>query len=146
MPDTKTMEKLGGLRAAFVEDERQVRLSTGRLACWLVILLMPLGTIADADERRAGRVVDRAVEHLVAGERRVPAEPVPVRAVHHVFVFQRGVAALQPADHVARGDGPDGVRHGEAGRGAGRHRVGRKGFHRHEVHAADAAPAASARR
>jgi two-component system sensor histidine kinase PhcS len=47
MPDTKTMEKLGGLRAAFVEDERQVRLSTGRLACWLVILLMPLGTIAD---------------------------------------------------------------------------------------------------
>ncbi len=41
------MENAAGLRAAFVEHERQVRISTGRLACWLVILLMPLGTIAD---------------------------------------------------------------------------------------------------
>ncbi|MCU0782646.1 MAG: ATP-binding protein [Verrucomicrobia bacterium] len=47
MPDTTTMEQLAGLRAAFVEHERQVRISTGRLACWLVIFLMPLGTIAD---------------------------------------------------------------------------------------------------
>ena len=47
MPDATTMENAAGLRAAFVEHERQVRISTGRLACWLVILLMPLGTIAD---------------------------------------------------------------------------------------------------
>jgi two-component system, sensor histidine kinase PhcS len=47
MSDTTTMERLGDLRAAFIEHERQVRISTGRLACWLVILLMPLGTIAD---------------------------------------------------------------------------------------------------
>jgi signal transduction histidine kinase len=34
-------------RAAFVEDERKERLSTGRLACTLVILLMPLGLVLD---------------------------------------------------------------------------------------------------
>jgi two-component system sensor histidine kinase PhcS len=47
MPDTTLMEKSGDFRDAFREHERQVRISTGRLACWLVILLMPLGTVAD---------------------------------------------------------------------------------------------------
>lgn len=47
MSDTALMAQSGDLRAAFAEQERQVRISTGRLACWLVILLMPLGTLAD---------------------------------------------------------------------------------------------------
>lgn len=34
-------------REAFLADERQVRINTGKLACALVFLLMPLGVTAD---------------------------------------------------------------------------------------------------
>src|ERR1041384_3257691 len=47
MSDTAIFSKSDTLRAAFAGHERQLRISTGRLACWLVILLMPLGTLAD---------------------------------------------------------------------------------------------------
>src|SRR5438445_444367 len=47
MSDTALFSRSEELQAAFAEHERQVRISTGRLACWLVILLMPLGTLAD---------------------------------------------------------------------------------------------------
>ena len=47
MSDTSAIQELPDFREAFRENERQVRISTGRLACWLVILLMPLGTFAD---------------------------------------------------------------------------------------------------
>lgn len=48
MPDPLTIENAGDFRAAFQEHERQVRINTGRWACWLVIVLMPLGTVADS--------------------------------------------------------------------------------------------------
>lgn len=47
MLNAMTKESSVDLRTAFIEHERQVRISTGRLACWLVIFLMPLGTVAD---------------------------------------------------------------------------------------------------
>ena len=47
MSDTTLMARAPGLQSAFVEHEREVRITTGRLACWLVIVLMPLGTLAD---------------------------------------------------------------------------------------------------
>ena len=67
--------------------------------------------------RHARAVVERAVEDLVALQRGVRAEAVPVRAVHHVFVPERRVVPLQPGDHVLRGDGSDRVLHREARRG-----------------------------
>jgi len=47
MPEATSIGSLPQYRDAFREHERQVRISTGRLACWLVIVLMPLGTLAD---------------------------------------------------------------------------------------------------
>ena len=41
MPEATSIDSLPQYRDAFREHERQVRISTGRLACWLVILLMP---------------------------------------------------------------------------------------------------------
>jgi len=46
MPETM-INNLPQYHDAFREHERQVRISTGRLACWLVIVLMPVGTLAD---------------------------------------------------------------------------------------------------
>ena len=47
MPESLRMEESPVFLAAFREHERQLRLNTGRWACWLVILLMPLGSVVD---------------------------------------------------------------------------------------------------
>src|SRR5262249_30081785 len=47
MAPDETFEKQADYRAAFLENERQVRISTGKLACALVFVLMPLGVTAD---------------------------------------------------------------------------------------------------
>lgn len=47
MPEILPMENAAEFQEAFQEHERQVRISTGRWACWLVIVLMPLGSVAD---------------------------------------------------------------------------------------------------
>src|SRR6266403_2526777 len=45
-PDQQLL-KQAEYREAFLENERQVRISTGKLACALVFVLMPLGVTAD---------------------------------------------------------------------------------------------------
>lgn len=47
MREAPPIENSSEFLTAFREHERQVRISTGRWACWLVILLMPFGTVAD---------------------------------------------------------------------------------------------------
>src|ERR1035437_10196601 len=45
-PDAPTLAQ-AGFREAFLANERQVRINTGKLACALVFVLMPLGYTAD---------------------------------------------------------------------------------------------------
>ena len=47
MPDTTLIENSDKFRKAFREHERHLRIRTGRVACLLVFLLMPFGSILD---------------------------------------------------------------------------------------------------
>ena len=47
MPPSPSAGRPSDFREAFLEAERQVRINTGKLACALVVVLMPFGAILD---------------------------------------------------------------------------------------------------
>ena len=50
----------------------------------------------------AGRIVDRPIENIMAGSRRVPAQMIPVRGIHDIFAAP--AAARQLRNDVRRGE------------------------------------------